>query len=393
MKFNFIIFHYDEIGLKGKNRSFFERKLAENIKNSLDKNVPGSLEYTKRISGRIIAKFTDKGVENRDEIKELMKNIFGLAHFSFAANSKQDIEAMGEIAVEILSGKEFQTFRITAQRSKKEFPMTSREINEQVGGYVLDNFGEGVKVKMKNADAELFIEIVENFAFLYSEKIPGPGGLPSGTGGKAVSLLSGGIDSPVSSFYVMRRGVTAAFLHFHSLPYTSPESVNKIKELAGALKKFQPKIKLCFVPFIKIQKQIMLKCPAKLRVILYRRFMLRIAERIAEREGASALVTGDAVGQVASQTLENIRAIEECVKIPVLRPLIGFDKKEIIAKAKEIGTYDISTLPHEDCCSLFIPERPETKAKLNEVPAAEKELDVEKLIAEAIEETEEENIN
>ena len=392
MKFDFLIFHYDEIGLKGKNRSFFERKLAENIKNSLDKNLPGSLEYMKRISGRIIAKLTDKGAENKNEIAKLMKNIFGIAHFSFAANSKQDIEALGRTAVEILSEEEFQTFRITTQRSKKEFPLSSQEINERVGGLVLESFPDA-KVKMKDADAEVFIEIVENFAFIYSGKTPGAGGLPAGTGGKALSLLSGGIDSPVSSFYILRRGAAADFLHFHSLPYTSPASLEKIKELAGALKKFQPRAKLHFVPFIKIQKQIMLKCPAKLRVVLYRRFMLRIAEKIAELEGASALVTGDSVGQVASQTLENIRAIEECVKIPVLRPLIGFDKKEIIAKAKEIGTYEISVLPHEDCCSLFIPEHPETKAKIADALAAERELDVEKLITEAIDETEIESVD
>ncbi|NOY35543.1 MAG: tRNA 4-thiouridine(8) synthase ThiI [bacterium] len=381
-----IICHYDEIGLKGKNRKFFEDKLRDNIKQKLDENFPDSAARVKRISGRIIVNLAKPADEN--EIKEVLKNIFGIAYFAFAVGCEQEMGAIKKTALEILSEKEFGTFRISAQRSKKEFPLTSQEINAEVGEYVLENFGEkaegGVRVNLKNPDANCFIEIVDSFAFLYLEKTRGAGGLPVGISGKVVVLLSGGIDSPVAAYYILKRGASAVFLHFHSIPFTSRASLEKTKELAGILSKFQPETKLFLAPFSEIQKEIMKKSPPKLRVILYRRFMMRIAERVAEREKALAIVTGESLGQVASQTLENISAIEKCSELPILRPVIGFDKKEIIAKAEEIGTYDVSVLPHEDCCSLFVPKRPETKAKIKEVEKAEEELDIENLVAEAI---------
>ncbi len=401
MKTEFIICHYDEIGLKGKNRKFFEKKLIENIKEAFKKNVPEFSPEIKRISGRIIVEFSES--EKREKITETMKNIFGLAHFSFAINCEQKMDTIEKTALKILSEKKFETFRISAQRSEKGFPLTSPEINAKVGEHILKHIGKepeidnqkrpAIKVNLKNPEVTLFIEIAEKYAFLYSQKEKGQGGLPLGSSGKVVSLLSGGIDSPVASFYIMRRGARAIFVHFHSLPYTSPASVEKIRELVNILNKFQVQSKLYLVPLIDIQKQIMMKAPQKLRIILYRRFMMKIAERIAGSERASALVTGDSLGQVASQTLENMAAIEENIKIPVLRPLIGFDKKEITSKAEEIGTYKTSILPHEDCCSLFMPEHPETKAKLEEVEAAERELEVENLITEAIKETTVENIN
>jgi len=387
-----IICHYDEIGLKGKNRKFFEDKLRDNIKQKLDENFPGNAARVNRISGRIIVSLAEPA--NKGEIKEVLKNIFGIAYFAFAAACEQEMGAIKKTALKILSEKEFGTFRISAQRSKKEFPLTSQEINAEVGEYVLKNFGKrtggGVQVSLKNPDANCFIEIVDNSAFLYLEKTEGAGGLPVGVSGKVIVLLSGGIDSPVAAHYILKRGASAVFLHFHSMPFTSRASLEKTKELAGVLGKFQPATKLFLVPFSKIQKEIMKKSPPKLRVILYRRFMVRIAEKIAEREKALAIVTGESLGQVASQTLENIGAIERISKLPILRPVIGFDKKEIIARAKEIGTYDISALPHEDCCSLFVPERPETKAKIGEVEKAEKELDIEGLVTEAARGTEKE---
>lgn len=381
----FIICHYDEIGLKGKNRKFFEEKLKDNIKQAFQKiseeRAP-LFEYAKRISGRIIIKITEAGRGKENEIKKALENIFGIAYFAFAIPCGQNIEDIKKAALEILSEKKFKTFRISCQRSKKEFPLISQEVNEQTGEYIIKKLGK--KVKLKNPDAECFIEIVDNFAFIYLEKTRGQGGLPSGISGKVVALLSGGIDSPVAVYYILKRGASAVFLHFHSLPYTSPASLDKAKELAVALNKFQLKSKIYFIPFAEIQKQIMIKSPAKMRVILYRRFMMRIAEEISGKEGALAIVTGESLGQVASQTLENMAVIEECVKIPILRPLVGFDKKEIIAKAKEIDTYDISILPHEDCCSLFVPKHPETKAKTGEVVIAEKNLDVKKLVEKAI---------
>ncbi len=397
MNVEFVICHYDEIGLKGNNRKFFEEKLIENIKKSIKRSIPEISPDVRRISGRLIARFSSG--QQKEKIAEALKNIFGIAHFSFAVACEQNMDAIKKAALEILSERKFKTFRISAQRSKKEFPLTSPEINAKVGEYILDSFykkgkgGSSIRVDLKDPEATLFIEIVEKYAFIYSRKEKGQGGLPLGSSGKVVSLLSGGIDSPVASFYVMRRGARAIFVHFHSLPYTSPASIDKIRELVELLNKFQIQSKLYLVPLGIIQKQIMMKAPKKLRIILYRRFMLKIAERMAGVEGASALVTGDSLGQVASQTLENMAAIEENIKIPVLRPLIGFDKKEITSKAEEIGSYDISILPHEDCCSLFMPEHPETKARLGEVRAAEEKLDVEDLIAKAIEETTVENIN
>ncbi len=395
MNAEFAICHYDEIGLKGKNRKFFEKKLIANIEASLARTAPKSGAKVKRISGRIIAEFPAE--EQKEKIAEALRNVFGIAHFSFASACEQNMDAIKKAAIKVLSERKFETFRISAQRSKKEFPLTSQEINTKVGEYVLSHFnkrkGSQIRVDLKKPEATLFIEIVEKYAFLYSQKEKGQGGLPLGSGGKIVSLLSGGIDSPVASFYVMRRGAEAIFVHFHSLPYTSPASIEKIKELVKLLNKFQIQSKLYLVPLADIQKQIMMGAPQKLRIILYRRFMLKIAEKIASKEGAAALVTGDSLGQVASQTLENIAAIEESAAIPILRPLVGFDKKEIVSKAKEIGSYDISILPHEDCCSLFMPEHPETKTRLKEVKAVEKKLDLEDLIAEAIKKTKLEKIN
>lgn len=385
---NYIICHYNEIGLKGKNRKFFEEKLIENIKKVLPKN---SFLFVKRISGRIIIELSEFGQKQEEEIKKGLKNIFGLSHFSPAVLCEQNIETIKKKAFELLKDKKFKSFRITAQRSKKEFALTSGQINEKVGEFIIEKLNK--KVKLENPDATCFIEIVEKYAFLYAEKIKGPGGLPIGSGGKAIALISGGIDSPVASFYIMKRGVRIIFLHFHSEPYTEKASIEKVRRMIGVLNKFQFGSKLYSVPFSAIQKEILLKTPAKLRVILYRRFMFRIARKIAEKEKAKAIITGESVGQVASQTLENIRVIEESMDLPVLRPLIGFDKEEIIKKAREIGTFEISILPHQDCCSLFVPKHPETKAKLRDVLKAEEKLETEKIIGETVKTISVEKIN
>jgi len=373
----YVICHYAEIGLKGKNRRFFEEKLVENIKKALPGN---SFQKVRRISGRILVELEDKIRE--DLIKNALKNVFGLAYFAFAVNCQQEIEIIKEKAVELLKDKKLKSFRIDTKRSEKDFSLTSQQINEKVGAWVVQKLNK--KVKLKNPDITCFIEIVEKYAFLYFKEIPGPGGLPVSVSGKAISLLSGGIDSPVASFYGQRRGIEIIFLHFTSFPFTKQTSVEKAKEIVKILNKFQFQSKLYLVPFTAIQKEILLRTAAKLRVVLYRRFMFRIAEILAKKVRAKALITGESVGQVASQTLENIGAIEEVVKLPVLRPLIGQDKEDIIKKAKEIGTFDISILPGEDCCQRFLPKHPETKADLPEVKKEENKLNVEKLIGEAI---------
>jgi len=378
-----IICHYSEIGLKGKNRRFFEERLIENIKKALPKN---SWQKVRRISGRILVEL--KKERDKEKIKENLKNVFGLAFFSFGVNCEQNIEAIKEKAVEILKDKEFKTFKIETQRSKKDFPLTSQEISKQVGEYVLKkakvkNQKLNIKVDLEKPDITCFIEIVDNYAFLYTEKIPGPGGLPVGVSGKAVSLLSGGIDSPVASYYGQRRGIKIIFLHF----FTHKSSIKKIEKIVKVLNKYQFKSKLYLVPFLGVQKEIFKKTEPKFCCLLCRRFMFKIAEILAKKERAEALITGENVGQVASQTLRNIGVIEEITKLPVLRPLIGMDKEDIINRAKEVGTFFVSILPQEFYCQKFLPKHPETKADLEKVKEEERKLNVEKLIKQAFAKT------
>lgn len=374
----YVICHYHEIGLKGKNRKFFEEKLIENIKRVLKSSY---FESVKRISGRILIKLTEEGAKEEKKITRALKKIFGIAYFTFATDSPQKIKDIQEKSLEILKNKKFKTFRISTKRSKKEFPLTSQQVNEKIGDYILKKLK--VKVNLEKPDLTCFIEIVEKYAFLYLEKIKGLGGLPTSASGKAIVLLSGGIDSPVAGFLAMKRGIKVIFLHFHARPFTSESSIEKTKRIVELLSQYQGKSKLYLIPFAEAQKEILLKTPAKLRVILYRRVMFQIAGQIAEKEKALVIFTGESVGQVASQTLENIKAIEAAVHLPVFRPLIGQDKEEIIRKAKEIGTFEISILPHQDCCSRFLPRHPETKAKLDEVVKAEKKLNIKKLIQKA----------
>ena len=384
---NYIVCHYAEIGIKGKNRKFFEEKLVNNIKAALNIQIPGSWEFVKRISGRILIKLTDKNQQS-----DVLKNIFGIAYFAFAVSTKNEIEKIQETALTLVKNKKFKTFRVSAKRSNKKFSLSSQEINEKVGESVVNNLKK--KVDLKNPEITIFIEITENNAFLYLEKIKGPGGLPANSSGKGILLLSGGIDSPVAAYFVQKRGVGTIYLHFHSYPFTSKNSIEKAKDLVKILNKFSPtekqqKSKLILIPFAEIQKKIVSsRIDEKIRVVLYRRFMLRIAEKIAETEKASALITGESIGQVASQTLENIKVIEEAIKIPILRPLCGFDKEEIIAKAREIGTFETSIIPCDDTCSLFAPKSPKTKANLKIVKSSEKKLSVKNLIAKAIRESE-----
>jgi len=372
---NYFICHYHEIALKGQNRKWFEEKLVENIKRALP-----DFESVKRISGRIAVKVKKKGAE------DFLKNVFGIAYFAQVSACSQDMAAIGKEALSMLEKKKFKTFRISAKRSKKDFSLTSQEINQKVGALVVKKLKK--KVNLEKPDITCFIEIVEKHAFLYTEKIKGQGGLPVSTGGKAVCLLSGGIDSPAAAFQVMKRGVEIIFVHFHAYPYTGKASIDKVKKITDILAKHQLKNKLYLVPFAGIQKEILMKTPDNLRVILYRRMMLRIAQEIANKEKAKALVTGESIGQVASQTIENIGVIEKAVDMPVLRPLIGQDKDEIVSLAEKIGTFSVSILPHQDCCARFLPKHPATKADFNVTARAEQKIDVKKLVSQALAKTE-----
>ena len=378
-----IICHYSEIGLKGQNRIIFEKILKSNIKKAIDESVPNSIDKFSRLRGRFLISLTESGQNSSQDIAKTLKNVFGLAYFGLVYESKQDIDIVKKDSLELMKRMDFETFRVTARRTDKRFPFSKQTINEEVGEVIFEKLNKSVN--LSKPQATCFIDVLDEGTFLYTEKIQAVKGLPVGSSGKVIIMLSGGIDSPVAAYYAMKRGMAVTYVHFHSAPLVSEASVEKVRDMVEILKKYQPKSKLYLVKFAPIQQQIMVECNPKLRVVLYRRYMMKISEKIAELEHAKAIFTGEALGQVASQTIENISVVEESVTLPILRPLIGFDKIEIINKAIEIGTYDISILPHEDCCTLFVPKHPATKARLNDVLKNEATLDSENLINEALE--------
>ncbi len=402
-----IIIHYAEIALKGENRRVFEKKLVENIRQSLK-----DLKYEKieRLNGRIMITVGNLETE-LPSISSALNHIFGISHFSFGWEVLADLkEIKTNLAEKLMErikrdpstcplkgglaqddnffNKKIVTFRITTHRAEKNFPLTSDQINYKVGEYIFEKSGLGLKVNLKNPDINCFIEIVGEKALLYFDKIKGLGGLPVGVSGKVLSLISSGYDSPIAAWHLMKRGARVDFIHFHSYPRTNKASINNVKNLIKILNKYQFDSVLYLAPLLDIQREIFSKCEERLRVILYRRFMFRIAEALAQKIGAGALVTGESLGQVASQTLENIGVVNNAISIPVFRPFIGTDKIEIIDEAKKIGTYEFSSQPYEDCCSLFTPRHPATKAHLEQVRFEESKLDSKKLIKEAIEKIE-----
>ena len=382
MEFDTILCHYAEVGLKLGNRRFFENWLRKNIKASLNRAIPDKIFTVRRLYGRIVIELDDDLTKNREEIIQALSSTFGLAYFAFANYVVQEIKGIREMALAALQDKEFETFKIKTRRPDQNFLFNAQQVNEDVGAFILSKMDK--TVQLKDPDITCHIDIVQGVVYIYTEKIPGPGGLPTGANGKVVGLLSGGIDSPVASILAMKRGAAVTFVHFHSVPMTTEESIEKVNEITTVLSHYQSRIHLYLVALTSIQKEILVKTKEKYRIILYRRFMFRIAEMIANKEKARALVTGESLGQVASQTLENIAAIEAVSSMPILRPLIGLDKLEIINLAKEYGTYDISILPDQDCCSLFLPKSPATKAKTQFIEAEEENLAVDNLIQEAI---------
>ncbi len=359
-----VLIHYGEIALKGKNRGFFEKALLDNIKKTLEKGFFKSVQLG---FGRITLDLP----ENPDfkALEEGLKNVLGIANFSFALKSVPEIEILKKHSLALLKRESFETFKVSAKRSEKALPFTSQQINEEIGGLIQDKLLK--KVKLENPDLTLFIEMTNKEAFLFIKKIKGLGGLPVGVSGKAVSLLSGGIDSPVASFLAMKRGLEISLAHFESFPYSTKKSIEKVEELAKKLSVYQKPLKLYLFPFAEIQKEILLKSQEQFRVILYRRAMLKIAEKLAHEEKSQALITGDNLGQVASQTIENLNTVEKAVDLPVLRPLICYDKEEIIEKSKTLGFFETSILPFDDCCSRFLPKMPEIHSKINEVEKEE----------------------
>ncbi len=372
-----IVIHYHEINLKGKNRGWFENHLHQNVLSVL-KGLP--YEATQRFAGRLLVKLNPESPV--DEIARRLRMVFGIANLAIASEVPAEMDAIRAGLSELIPTISFSSFKIDARRGTKDFPLDSQQLNQQLGGFVQDL--TQAAVRMEHPDAIFFVEIVSNRAFLYVSKISGAGGLPSGTGGKVLCLISGGIDSPVAAFRMMKRGCRVYYIHFHSYPDTTVESQEKVRRILQILACYQLESQLHMIPFAELQREIVAYAPEPLRVVLYRRFMMRIAQAVAQKEKAAALITGDSLGQVASQTLENIRTISAATSLPILRPLIGDDKEEIIRVAREIGTYPISIIADQDCCSLFVPRHPETMSSLEQLERAEQELDIPRLVQTAL---------
>ena len=374
--------HYHEVGLKGKNRAHFEHILMDNIKAAL---AAFSVNAVSRISGYILVTFNE---HQADEAARVIRTVPGVARVSLAYHTNRDPQEYCAAAVKALREfGSFDSFKVHAKRSNTEYELTSIDINRQVGEVLCEVFPDK-KVQMHDPDAMVHVLVVQGSVYVYARSERGVGGLPVGSAGKVVTLLSSGIDSPVATWMLARRGAVCVPVHFSGRPQTPDTSEYLVQDIIRALEPGVQIGRLYVVPFGDCQREISVTCPSNLRVIMYRRIMYSVAERIAHIEGARAIVTGESLGQVASQTLENIMAVNEAVKIPVFRPLIGSDKQEIIARAEEIGTFDISTEAAPDCCTLFMPRRPETHAKLDAVHEAWELFDHEEMIERLLKQTE-----
>jgi thiamine biosynthesis protein ThiI len=368
-----VLVHYHEIALKGRNRPFFIRRLVENLRAACG---DVGVAEVRALPGRIVLEAEDGA--SWQAIRERLGAVYGVANFALAREARRDLLAVKEAALEMVREVRPASFRVSARRGDKTFPMKSPDINREVGAHIFE--ATQIPVRLEGAELDLRIEVLDRAALLYGEKHPGAGGLPVGVSGRVLALLSGGIDSPVAAARMMRRGCRVSFVHFHSHPYLDSSSQEKVRELAALLTRRQMRTRLHLVPFGEIQREVVAKGPAEMRVVLYRRFMVRIAERIARFEKALALCTGESIGQVASQTLPNIAVIDEVASIPILRPLVGMDKEEITREARALGTFPISILPDQDCCTLFIPRHPTVRATSHEARDAEGCLDVDALV-------------
>ncbi len=372
-----VIVHYQEIALKGRNRPWFVGHLIRNLRQATEDL---DVRQVRALVGRIEVA-TGPGID-LEVLKARIRHVFGIANFASAGRASLDIEELASAIVADLGDRQVESFRVSARRADKRFPMTSPEIERRIGRRI--QLDRGWRVDLDNPELNIQVEILRDEAFFSFAKEPGPGGLPTGTGGRLVCLLSGGIDSPVAAYRLMRRGCVATMVHFHSYPFLSHASQDKVRELAGLLTMYQQRMRVHLVAFGEIQRQVVLSVPGPLRVVVYRRLMLRIAERIALEAGARALVTGEAIGQVASQTLENMTVIGAASSLPILRPLIGMDKDEITAEAQRLGTFPISTIPDQDCCTLFTPKHPKTKARLRDIEDAERAMPIDEFVTSAV---------
>ncbi|HVL90012.1 MAG TPA: tRNA uracil 4-sulfurtransferase ThiI [Actinomycetota bacterium] len=373
---DYAILHYHEIGLKGGNRSFFEKALARNV----DRTLKGLAGNTKRMPGRLLVPLT-AGADTGEVIARL-RRVYGIANFGLATGAEMTLEQIYEVAWDHMRRTDaWSTFAVRARIAHSSLPYTVRELNEKIGAVLLER--SGAKVNLSAPDLTVHVEIVGDLVLVYADKQQGAGGLPVGVSGRSVVLISAGIDSPVAAARMMRRGSKVSFVHFHSMPYTDGSSPRQAEEIVTLLTRHQNDANLWMVPLAPSQQQIVAVAPQDLRTILYRRMMMRIAALVAGQEGAKALVTGDSLGQVASQTLENLTTVEDASPLPVLRPLIALDKIEIIDEAHRLGTFEASSAPCQEACVLFEPKRPATKASVQEARRAEAKLDVDALAREA----------
>jgi len=378
-----VLVHYHEIALKGRNRPFFVDKLAGNLRRATA-DLSGT--RVRALAGRILVRAPEE--VPWELLRERVGSVFGVANFGRTHEAPAELGALKAAAAEKARSLRFESFRVTATRSDKTFPHGSMEIEREVGGAI--HAATGMRVDLEHPELTLRVEVLKDRILYSTEKLAGPGGFPVGSSGRVMALLSGGIDSPVAAWRLMKRGCTVALVHFHAFPLQDHTTIDKVRELARVLARYQFRSRLLLVPFGTVQQTIVASTPAPLRVVLYRRFMVRIAETLAPRVRAKALVTGESLGQVASQTLDNLSVIDEAACGPVLRPLIGMDKDEITKQARRLGSFEISTLPDQDCCQLFVPKSPATAARLHEVRAAEAGLDVAGLVAGAAREANEE---
>ncbi len=372
-----IVVHYKELALKGRNRPWFIQILVRNLKTALT-GLP--VRSIRSIMGRIEIELGPNAPW--DEVKARLRRVFGIANFSYASRGPHDFAALAVAILDDLGDREADSFRVSATRADKRLPFTSPQVEREVGGLIKE--AKNWRVSLDEPALTIHIEMLPDGAFYFFGKEPGAGGLPTRTGGRVACLLSGGIDSPVAAYRMMRRGCSVELIHFHSYPILSRASQEKVREIAALLTRYQLRSRLVMVAFGELQQQVVLTVPPELRVVIYRRLMLRIAEQLARHWRARALVTGEVIGQVASQTLENMTVIAAATEMEVLRPLVGMDKDEISAHAERIGTFPVSIIPDQDCCTLFTPRHPATRARLADVVAAEQALPIDEMVAAAV---------
>lgn len=379
MRLDTLVAHYHEIGLKGRNRNFFEDALARNMRRAL--RGTGYLKLRQGF-GRVVVDMKDGG--DIEAAAQRVARVFGLAYIGVGKRVAPTMDGIAETALALIQAEPFESFQVRARRTHSSFDRTSSEINVEIGQRIVD--ATGGKVDLKHADATIHIELFGSACVVYRRRMKGTGGLPVGVSGKMLALLSGGIDSPVAAWRLARRGADVEFVHFHGQPFTDPSSIRQATELAEVLARYQLNATLHLIPLADAQREIVTHAPSNLRVVLYRRTMMRIAATLAEEIGAKALITGDSLGQVASQTIENIRTVDAALPkdVEVLRPLIGMDKQEIIDEATAIGTYDISTRQYQDCCVLFEPRSPATRSNPGIADKGEAELDLDALVGKAL---------